>query len=120
MTVALTAGVQLSAESLQRVLSSKSSGLAAGWDVTLTNAAIPDSPTAIALCPADSVSTLRRRWPECAVIAVVAAHDDGTGVIAALEAGAACCIREDSAALAAAFILATARRRGLLGKDLYR
>lgn len=120
VSVALTADVHLSVESLQRALSSNRPGLAISWDVTLINAAVPGTPADMALCEVESVSVLRRRWPECALIAVVAARDDGTGVVAALEAGADSCIRESNVALAGAFILAMARRRGLISEELYR
>jgi hypothetical protein len=117
VSVACTASSLLPAEGLRAALSARTSGRAVTWDVRPTTALITDTPTTIVLCDAESVRAMVRRWPECAVVAVVPTRDDGTAVIAALEAGAAICIRGENVEIAAAFIVALARRRDLIAED---
>lgn len=64
---------------------------------------------------AGHVRSARRRWPAAAVIGLVPTVDDGTGALAAMDAGAIVCVRGIDAGLVAAYIRSVARRRGLLG-----
>lgn len=54
------------------------------------------------------------------LVAVVGEHDDGAGVVSALEAGAVACVRGTDPALTAAYLRSVARRRGLLDADVSR
>jgi len=53
-------------------------------------------------------------------VAVVGEHDDGAGVVSALEAGAVACVRGTDPALTAAHLRSVARRHGLLDADVAR
>ncbi|MCW2525317.1 MAG: hypothetical protein JWM76_177 [Pseudonocardiales bacterium] len=118
LTCAISSG--LSVEELQAALSARTLGVDVVWDVLPTRRLPAGTIPAIALCDAALVSTMTHLWPECTVVAIVPTCDDGTGVIAALQAGAASCVRGENPAITAAFILAVARRRGLVPEDHHR
>jgi len=61
-----------------------------------------------------------RRPAGAVLVAVVGEHDDGTGVVSALEAGAVACVRGTDPALTAAYLRSVARRHGLLDVDVSR
>jgi hypothetical protein len=117
LTVACAVDTGLPAPGLQAALTARTSGADVAWDVTSTPKLPVGGIPSIVLCDAVSVGAVIRRWPECAVIAIVPAYDDGTAVIGALQAGAATCIRDANVAIAAAFIVAVARRGGLVAQD---
>jgi hypothetical protein len=119
VTVALLGAIPPDAADLGSALKRISPG--AGWlvvavdDPNRAHAAVD-----IVLCASGpSVANAVTRWPHAAVVAIVATHDDGSGVVAALEAGADVCLRWEDNLLAAAFIQSVARRRGLLAAQGY-
>ncbi|MDT4941189.1 MAG: hypothetical protein QOJ34_1278 [Pseudonocardiales bacterium] len=88
------------------------------WIVAADDPNRPDAVVDIVLCDSgSSVADAVARWPHAAVVAMVGMHDDGSGVVAALEAGAEICLRREDNLLAAAFIQSVARRRGLLASQ---
>jgi hypothetical protein len=105
------------AEGLRAALYGRSAGANVEWNVPPCLPPLPGVSPAIALCDAAAVGAMTSEWPQCVVIAVVAASDDGSGVIAALQAGAATCVRGDTLSIAAAFIVAVARRAGVIPED---
>jgi hypothetical protein len=85
------------------------------WRVHAVDTLLPDTSVDIVLCDvAAAVGIAVRQWPAAAIVAVVPARDDGAAVIAALDAGALICVRDDDVALTAAYVQSVARRRGLL------
>jgi DNA-binding NarL/FixJ family response regulator len=117
VSVACSGTLGLPTQGLHTALSARTPGANITWDVRPTTQFPDVCAPVIALCDAASVAAMTGRWPDCAVVAVVAAHDDGNAVIAALQAGAATCIRGENLAIAAAFIVAVARRGGLIPAD---
>ena len=71
----------------------------------------------LVVCGVASVASTRLRWPTAAVIAVDVDAVGPSASIAALQAGADTCVRGGDVALIAAFVLAIARRTGLLDAD---
>jgi hypothetical protein len=70
--------------------------------------------------PATIATEEIRRPAGTVLVAVVAEHDDGAGVVSALSAGAVACVRGTDPALTAAYLRAVARRHGLLDVDVTR
>jgi hypothetical protein len=110
-----------SAGGLQAALAAARSAGAVQWHVAPADARGAEQPVDIVLCAgAQSVAAAARRWPTAAVIAIVSARDDGSAVVAALDAGAIMGLRHDDITLTAAFVHAVARSRGLVGKQFAR
>jgi len=81
------------------------------WHVTTAAHPLPHA-VEIALC--DSVTAVRAataRWPRATVVAL-ARH--GGSAVEQLDAGAHGCVENDNLELVAAYLVAAARRRGLL------
>jgi hypothetical protein len=77
----------------------------------------PDSVQLAVCTEAGKTSACVQRWPQAAVLTLVADRDDERATLAALTAGAAVCVRGSDPALIVAFLRSMGRRQ-LAGEPL--
>jgi hypothetical protein len=90
-----------------------------GWtvaDATIGDDLPADDRVDIVVCPAADVLAARRRWPAAAVVAVARRYEASSSAIAALGDGADVCVGDPHPRVVTAFLLAVARRRGLVDR----
>jgi hypothetical protein len=112
-TVVLFGSGAPSAASLLDALSALPGRAELCWSVRPAVAVSTDLDVAIVVCDAELTRAALGRWPAASVIALVAAYDDGSGVVRALDDGADVCVRGPEIGVVAAYVRATARRRAL-------